>query len=179
MTTEAETTETPEAAGDEQAQQMQAPPFMIMHQFMKDLSFENPYGEKIFRNDDFKPDIKIKVDVTAQNLEGRDFEVSLHLSAESHSNETLTYMVELVYSAIVRVGDIPPEHLQPLLLIEIPRQTFPFARNILADAVREGGYEMVMLAPIDFGHLYQQKFLAMQEAEKQAEADGATNEDAS
>jgi preprotein translocase subunit SecB len=53
--------------------------------------------------------------------------------------------------------NVPQEHLQPVLLIECPRLLFPFARNIIADTTREGGFPPMMLQPIDFVALFRQR----------------------
>jgi preprotein translocase subunit SecB len=47
--------------------------------------------------------------------------------------------------------------LHPAVLIECPRMLFPFARQILAEATRNGGFPPLMLDPIDFSAMYQQR----------------------
>ena len=47
--------------------------------------------------------------------------------------------------------------MHPVLMIEAPRLLFPFARQIVANLTREGGFLPMLLPPIDFAALYQQQ----------------------
>lgn len=155
------------------------PPFIIFHQYVKDLSFENPNGLVMYSQEGFDPKQTVQMDVTVQQLQERDFEVSLHINAHSVNKEKTAYLAEIVYGAAVRVGDIPANALQPLLFVEIPRQIFPFARAVLANAIRDGGYQLLVLNPIDFGELLRHKMEAaarqQQEAGEVGAAEGKAN----
>ena len=83
-----------------------------------------------------------------------DYEVSLSLEAKAGEGEQMAFQVELQYAGVIRVTGMKPEHMQPFLLIEGPRLLFPFARAILAEAVRNGGFPPLMIDPIDFVALY-------------------------
>ena len=69
----------------------------------------------------------------------------------------MLFNVELVYGGVFRIDGFPQEHMLPLLFIECPRLLFPFARQIIADATRNGGFPPLMLDPIDFAQMFQQK----------------------
>ncbi|MDP7392962.1 MAG: protein-export chaperone SecB, partial [Alphaproteobacteria bacterium] len=115
-------------------------PLNITHQYVKDLSFENPGAPALFlQPPDGAPDIAIEVNVTADQIEENLFEVNLHVEAKAKASETVLFITELDYGAIAEIGDIPEEHKQPLILIEVPRMLFPFARAIISNVTRDGG----------------------------------------
>ena len=129
-------------------------PMVINGQYIKDLSFEVPQAPKIFATlPSAKPDIKINVDVKAQNVSGNTYEVVLEITANCSVNDSLAFILELVYGGLFTLN-VRNDYLQPMLLIECPRQIFPFARNIVADISRDGGFPPVMLGPIDFAKMY-------------------------
>jgi preprotein translocase subunit SecB len=66
-------------------------------------------------------------------------------------------MVELTYAGLFSLANVPPDSLQPVLLIECPRLLFPFARRIVADITRDGGFPPLMIDPIDFVTLYRRR----------------------
>ncbi|MBM3565890.1 MAG: protein-export chaperone SecB, partial [Alphaproteobacteria bacterium] len=138
----------------------------INHQYIKDLSFEVPNGAKTFEvMQNSKPDISINLDaqVTMINEAANLYEVALRIKAECKIGETTGFIAELTYAGIFTVG-APKEHLHPILMIECPRMIFPFARNVLADVTRDGGFPPIMLGPVDFAGLYQAR---IQELAKQ------------
>ena len=140
-------------APDAQAQGEQ-PSVRVLAQYVKDLSFENPHAPMSLQRRDQAPAINIGVNVGARLLAQQDFEVTLHLEAKSGEGDNLGFQVELQYAGVIRVSGLKTEHVQPFLLIEGPRLLFPFARQIVADAVRNGGFPPLMIDPIDFVTLY-------------------------
>ena len=72
----------------------------------------------------------------------------------------------MTYAGLFQIRNVPQEHVQPLVLIECPRLLFPFARQIVADATRQGGFPPLMIDPVDFTALYRRR---MQEAGAQAQ----------
>jgi preprotein translocase subunit SecB len=141
-----------------QGAEMESMPLMVKAQYIKDLSFENPGAPALLGELDAEPTIEINVNVQVQKLTSGDFEVSLMLNADAKSNGEQVFIAELEYAGIFELGpEIPEEHQSAVLLIECPRLLFPFARNILADATREGGLPPLMLQPIDFVAIYQQQ----------------------
>ncbi|HER26132.1 MAG TPA: protein-export chaperone SecB, partial [Rhodospirillales bacterium] len=118
----------------------EAPPIAINAQYIKDLSFEAPGTPGIFaKMKSGAPDVSINVNVNAQPLDSNVFEVQLHIRGECSIGETTAFVTELVYGGVFTLN-VPQEHLQAVLLIECPRLLFPFARNIVADATRDGGF---------------------------------------
>ena len=137
-------------------QQQAQPPFSINAQYVKDLSFENPNPLKSLANDNTKqPDLNVNVDVSAQGVGQDAYEVTLKITAEAVRDSQKVFIVDLDYSGVFTINNVPEDQVAPLLLIEGPRFLFPFARNVIADATREGGFPPLALAPIDFLSLYQ------------------------
>lgn len=133
-------------------------PIVLNIQFTKDLSFEVPGAPEIFATLREQPRVDLALDVQARPIqEGQNvFEVSLMIRADAKVGETACFIAELTYCGIFTLN-VPQEHLEPVLLVECPRLLFPFARNILADVTREGGFPPVMLNPIDFVQLWQNR----------------------
>lgn len=133
------------------------PSLKILGQYLKDLSFENPNAPGSLAPQQTQPDINISVNVNARNLGPNDFEVELHLDAKANNDGKVIFAAELLYAGIFRLENFPQNTLHPAVLIECPRILFPFARQVLADATRNGGFPPLMLDPIDFLAMYQQR----------------------
>ena len=143
-----------DAANDKQTAQAS---LNVLAQYVKDLSFESPNAPNSLRGRDKAPTININVNVNANPLSEKEFDVHLTLNAKASSGNDVLFNVELIYGGVFRVDGFPPEHVLPILFIECPRLLFPFARHIIADATRNGGFPPLMLDPIDFAQMFQQK----------------------
>ena len=163
----AESSQTP--PGGASADQANPPRLTVVSQYVKDLSFENPRAPRSLQPGETRPEIQIRVDVRAQQLEAEQYEVSLQLHAEAKSGAETAFMVELTYAGLFGLLNIPQESLQPLLLIECPRLLFPFARRVVADATRDGGFPPLLIDPIDFATLYRRR---QQQAQAPRQAGG-------
>ncbi|MFN3545916.1 MAG: protein-export chaperone SecB [Mesorhizobium sp.] len=141
------------------------PTLNIMAQYVKDLSFESPGAPNSLRGRDKAPSININVNVNANPMSETDFDVNLTLTAKANVDKEVLFNVELVYGGVFRIAGFPKEHVLPVLFIECPRLLFPFARQIVAEATRNGGFPPLMLDPIDFAQMFQRKL-----AEDQAKA---------
>jgi preprotein translocase subunit SecB len=136
----------------------------VLAQYVKDLSFENPNAPRSMAPGGQQPAINIQVNVDAAPTSGSDFEVTLRLEGKAEAQGMLLFGFELVFAGIFRIQNVPAESLQPVVLIECPRLLFPFAREIIATAVRNGGFAPLLLDPIDFVGLYRQRLAAAQPA---------------
>jgi preprotein translocase subunit SecB len=134
-----------------------SPQLRVLTQYVKDLSFENPNAPRMLGPLADQPQIGVRVDVNVQRLADVDFEVTLSISIDAKSKDDVMFLVELQYCGLFRLTNIPADSLEPMLLIECPRQIFPFARRIVADVTRDGGFPPLMIDPIDFVGLYQQR----------------------
>lgn len=130
------------------------PTLQMMGQYVKDLSFENPgLGMAVQR-----PQIELNVDLQARQVNPpNQFEVMLKLRVSASDEQKPMFLLELAYGGMFLLNNVPPDSLQPILLIECPRILFPFARRIVADVVRDGGLPPLMIEPIDFVSLYRSK----------------------
>jgi preprotein translocase subunit SecB len=136
------------------------PPLVINGQYVKDLSFEAPGAPGIFAEmADRQPEIPINIDIQARVLAENVYEVVLVLKIDARLGETPCFLVELSYGGVFTLN-VAQEHVQPILLIECTRMLFPFARQIVADVSRQGGFPPLMLQPIDFAALYRQRMEA-------------------
>ena len=139
----------------------------ILGQYIKDLSFENPTpAQTIQKLSTEQPSMNINVNLNAQQMGDGVYEVDLKITATALSGEDTAFVAELLYSGLFGIKNLPEDQLQPFLMVEAPRQIFPFARRILSDITRDGGFPPLMLEPIDFAKLYHQQIQAA--AEQQA-----------
>ena len=137
------------------------PPIVVTIQFIKDLSFEVPGAPGIYTRLTAQPRVDLNLDVQARRIgeTGADFEVVLAIRAEAREATEeggTVFVAELAYGGLFSLN-VPPESVEPVLLVECPRILFPFARNIMADVTRDGGFPPVMLNPIDFLALWQSR----------------------
>lgn len=134
-------------------------PITVHAQYIKDFSFENPTPIASFTNENnAQPNISVGIQAKADNLGGRNFEVILEIRIDATRDKAPLFVTELSYAGIITLGDnVTENEAGPLLMIESPRLLFPFARNILADVTRDGGFPPLMLAPVDFAALYEQQ----------------------
>lgn len=135
------------------------PSVKVLAQYLKDLSFESPLASQTLGQPQGQPDIKVSVNVNARNLGNTDFEVELQLEAKAIAQDKVIFNVELLYAGVFRLDNFPQQLLHPAVLIECPRLIFPFARQIMAEATRNGGFPPLMLDPIDFAAMYQRRML--------------------
>lgn len=139
--------ETPEGENDASL----TPEIIIEAQYTKDLSFENPLAPKANSN---VPEISVDVTTGIRPIGDDYHETTLQFKAEAKTGEELIFIIELTYGAVMKVTGIPQEAIGAVLLTEGARLIFPFARNIIADVTRDGGFPPLFLQPIDFIELY-------------------------
>jgi preprotein translocase subunit SecB len=151
------------------------PPLVVNIQYVKDLSFEVPGAPQIFTQLRSQPQVNINLDVQARRVqEGQSvFEVAIMIRAEAHDTSAqangqtpavppTVFVAELTYAGVFTLNGLPDNAIEPVLLVECPRILFPFARNILSDVTRDGGFPPVLLQPIDFVALWQSRRAAGQ-----------------
>ncbi|HZP74556.1 MAG TPA: protein-export chaperone SecB [Pseudolabrys sp.] len=148
------------------------PQLNVLAQYIKDFSFENPNAPRSLAPAQQQPNINIQVNVNGGAMPGSttDFEVSLHVDGKADLAGSMLFSFELVFAGIFRLQNVPQESVHPLLMIECPRLLFPFAREIIATATRNGGFPPLLLDPMDFVGLYRQKMTEMQATAPMAQA---------
>jgi preprotein translocase subunit SecB len=142
------------------------PNLTVTAQYVKDLSFENPGAPATLRSRAVSPNINIGIGVQSNPMGPDEYEVELRIDARAVDGDTVLFAAELVYAGVFKLSNIPAENVRPLTLIECPRLLFPFARQIVADASRNGGFPPLLIDPVDFMSLYRQR--AAGEAASQA-----------
>jgi preprotein translocase subunit SecB len=146
------------------AQNPQAQPELnVLAQYLKDLSFENPNAPQSMTIAK-QPQISIQINVDAKQLSETDAEVSLKLDGKAETDGSLIFSFDLEFAGMFRIQNVPPESMNPVIMIECPRMLFPFAREIIASTVRNGGFPPLLLDPIDFVALYRQRMAQQQPA---------------
>ena len=146
-----------------QAQQ-NAPQLNVLGQYIKDFSFENPNAPQSLAGSSEPPSINIQINVNAAPMSDTDIEVVLMINGKAEVGGLLMFNFELAFGGVFRIRNVPQESLNAVVLIECPRLLFPFAREIIATTVRNGGFPPLLLDPVDFVALYRQKMAQMQPA---------------
>jgi preprotein translocase subunit SecB len=139
----------------------QLPQLNVVAQYIKDFSFENPNAPQSLAPKQEAPQINIQINVNANPLSDTDIEVVLDLQGKAEHTGSLLFNFELKFGGVFRIRNVPQESLNAIVLIECPRLLFPFAREIVATAVRNGGFPPLLLDPVDFVGLYRQKMEQM------------------
>ena len=138
-----------------------APQIALISQYVKDLSFENPNAPACYQWQD-QPQIDVQLNIGADKVGDEVLEVSLKIEVKAVAPQGTAFAVELLYAALFGMRNVPEDQVQPFMLAEAPRLIFPFARRVLADAIRDGGFPPLLLDPIDFGALYLQQAQQME-----------------
>lgn len=151
--------DTPAGNGETPAPNPQAdqPSLRVLAQYLKDHSFENPRAPQSFVDSPEPPAIEVNVDVSGRSLGNDQYEVELSISARATRQEQVSFVAEVTYAGVFEIKNVPNDQMEPLMLVECPRLLFPFIRQIIADTTLSGNFPPVMLDPIDFLSVYQQR----------------------
>lgn len=144
------------------------PQLNVLAQYIKDLSFENPNAPRSLTPSEQQPAINIQINVNAKPMSETDIEVELKLEGKAELKETVLFSFEVIYAGVFRIQNVPKDSIHPVVMIECPRLLFPFAREIVATVVRNGGFPPLLLDPVDFVGLYRQRMGEMGQAQAAA-----------
>jgi len=142
--------------GGPQSDPQQMPQLNVLAQYIKDFSFENPNAPRSLQPSQTQPAISIQINVNATPIE-KDFEVDLKIEGKAEVGSTLLFAFDLTFGGVFRIQNVPQDQIHPVLMIECPRLLFPFAREIIATGVRNGGFPPLYIDPVDFVGMYRQK----------------------
>ena len=145
------------------------PQIGVISQYVKDLSFENPNTPAVFQWQG-QPNIDVQFNIGAAQVGEDVHEVALRIEVTATSTEGTAFKVDMLYAGLFAIRGLPAEQMQPFLLAEAPRILFPFARRVVADQVRDGGFPPLLLDPIDFAALYMQRAAQIQAQETGGQA---------
>ena len=154
--------------GNDAPVQRDAPQLNVLTQYTKPRSFDNPNAPASLGQQQQQPAINIQINVGANNLSENEYEVILSIEGKAETGGKVMFSFDLAYAGVFRIVNVPKENLHPLVMIECPRLLFPFAREIVATSVRDGGFPPLLLDPVDFVGLYRQNM------ERQAAAQAAS-----
>jgi preprotein translocase subunit SecB len=138
------------------------PQLNVLAQYIKDLSFENPNAPRSLNPNQQQPSINIQINVNAKPVAGEDYEIELKVEGKAESGGSVLFSFDLLYAGIFRLSNIPQDSIHPVMMIECPRLLFPFAREVVATVVRNGGFPPLLIDPVDFVGLYRQRLVEMQ-----------------
>lgn len=147
------------------------PQFGMQRVYLKDVSFESPNSPKVFTQE-WKPEIKLDLNTGARQLDEQHYEVSIKITLTASQNEETVFLVELEQAALFALINIPEDQVRPMLGTVCPNMLFPYLRENIDSLVVKGGFPALVLSPINFDALYQQRLA--QEAQAQAQAEGET-----
>ena len=133
---------------------VQGPQISNIAQYVKDMSFESPNSPASVLEGKETPNGELSVQVKARKLGGDQYEIVLQFQIEGSKGGETAFLVELQYAGVFAVSGFTEDDHQKALMIECPRLLFPFARRVIADTVRDGGFPQLMLGAIDFVQLY-------------------------
>ena len=146
-----------------------SPAIGLISQYVKDLSVENPNAPESYQWTE-QPEMNIDFNIAARTFAPEIHEIELKINATSKTGQGTLFAIELVYAALIGMRNVTDDQAHPFLFAEGPRLIFPFARRIIADAVRDAGYPPLMLEPIDFNGLY---YAQLQQRQQEELAAGA------
>jgi preprotein translocase subunit SecB len=150
------------SAGNGSAELGNEPQVSILAQYIKDLSVENPSAPQVFQWQ-VQPNVEVEFNINVDKIADDVHEIILKIEVGARSENGVHFLVDLSYGGLFGLRNVPEEALPPFLLIEAPRLIFPFARQIVADAVSNAGFPPLLLDPIDFAAAYMAQLQAAQE----------------
>ncbi|WP_374528949.1 protein-export chaperone SecB [Novosphingobium sp.] len=133
----------------------------IISQYVKDLSVENPNAPEVYQWQE-TPTIDVQFNIAARDLNEEVSEVELKIAINSKCNTGTQFIVELSYGGLIGMRNLEDAQKHAFTYAEAPRILFPFARCVIADAVRDLGFPPLLLEPIDFNGIYMQQLAAQQ-----------------
>ena len=145
----------------------------ILAQFVRDMSFENAVALKGLQSPEVQPEMQVQVSLDARKRPAEhQYEVitKFKITSTNKATNSALYLLEVDYGGIFHVEGVPEEQLHPFLLIECPRQLFPYVRRIVSDVTRDGGFPAFNLDPVDFVALYRAELARRTEAQKANDA---------
>ena len=139
----------------------QQPVFSIEKIYVKDLSLEVPNAPQVFMSND-APQLEVQLSQAVQSMDGTLFEVTLKVTVTAKAGDKTVFLVEVAQAGIFQIRNVPQPELDPILGMVCPNVLFPYARETVSDTVNRAGFPPVLLAPVNFEALYQQRMAEQQ-----------------
>ena len=149
-------------------------PFIHAHaQYIKDLSFENPLAVEAATGEEISPQVNLDCSVESQKLADQTYEVVLSLEARAVRDDKTLFLIAVDYAGLFSIANVPEEHIEPILNVHCATLLFPFARSVVANVTKDGGYPPLLIDIIDFSTLYNHRISAAESGDDGG-ADGET-----
>tara|TARA_Y100000590_G_scaffold116478_1_gene132956 strand:- start:3657 stop:4124 length:468 start_codon:yes stop_codon:yes gene_type:complete len=126
----------------------------ILQQYIKDISFENPKAPEVLIGEKINPEINLGFEINTSKKENDQYEIELEIQVKSEYNSTVIFLLEMKYAGLFLLKNIPENEIEIVCLVECPKLLFPYARQIISNIISGGGFEPLMIDPINFGLLY-------------------------
>lgn len=139
----------------------QQPVFSIEKIYVRDLSLEVPNAPQVFMSND-APQLEVQLSQAVQSMDGALFEVTLNVTVTAKAGDKTVFLVEVAQAGIFQIRNVPQSELDPILGMVCPNVLFPYARETVSDTVNRAGFPPVLLAPVNFDALYQQRMAEQQ-----------------
>ncbi len=133
------------------------PAIFLRAQYIKDLSFESPRAPASIFSLREAPQMDVSINLGAQRLDDNVFELAIQISARAIAEKTTVFLCDVVYAGVIEMQAIPNEAMEPTIFIQGAQLLYPFARRVVADLTRDGGFPPLQLEPMDFAALYQER----------------------
>lgn len=133
------------------------PAIFLRAQYIKDLSFENPRAPASIFSLQQAPQMDVSVNLGAQRLDEKVFELSIHIATRAIADKTTVFLCDVVYAGVIEVQAIADDALESVIFIQGAQLLYPFARRVIADLTRDGGFPPLQLDPMDFAGMYLQQ----------------------
>ena len=131
---------------------------LLNSQYIKDLSFENPHAPQIYNELTADSGIDVTIDVDLTHMRERLYETVLSISVKAKAGSKVAFVIDLQFAGLATAAQsVPDDQVERLMLTETPRHLFPFARAIIGDVTRDGGFPPLLINPIDFEDLYEHR----------------------
>lgn len=144
---------------EQNANQQNLPILRMQKMYIKDFSFENPNAPKVYLNKSQDPKVEFNLGLKNTRVDEDHCEVSINITAkllDGGSEAMVSFIVEIEHAAVFLMKNIPEEHHERVLAIDCPSMLYPFTRQILCQAISDGGFiPFFMMEPINFAILYE------------------------
>ena len=133
------------------------PAIFLRAQYIKDLSFENPRAPASIFNLKEPPTMDVSINLAAQRLDEKVFELSIQIATRAVAEKTTVFLCDVVYAGVLEMQGIADAEMEQAIFIQGAQLLYPFARRVIADLTRDGGFPPLQLDPMDFAALYTQQ----------------------
>jgi len=130
--------------------------FQLQKIYVKDVSFELPNAPQVFKEEG-AAEIKMNLAQNVSNIEDELFEVVLTVTVTATAADKTAYLAEVHQAGLFAIGGLEAAQQQAVLNTLCPHTLFPYASKTITGLVADGGFPPLVLQPINFDQVYQQR----------------------